>query len=70
MCSFESTEREHERLRTPIEELDFEQTIEMGACCRINWYIRCSTRRPAPPSVEVASVCSSRRLSIHKHPEP
>ena len=70
MCSFESTEREHERLRTPIEELDFEQTIDDGSLLPDQLVHPLLDEEAGPPSVDVASACSIRRLSIDNHPEP
>jgi hypothetical protein len=36
MCSFESTEREHERLRTRSRSSISNRQSAMGSCCRIN----------------------------------
>ena len=70
MCSFDSTEREHERLRTPIEKLDFEQMIDDGILLPDQPLHPLLDEEAGPPSVDVASACSIRRLPIDNHPEP
>ena len=70
MCSFESTEREHERLRTPIEKLDFEQTIDDGILLPDQLVHPLLDEEAGPPSVDIASAYSIRRLPIDQHPEP
>src|SRR5438445_2308164 len=42
----------------------------MGSCCRINWYIRCSTRRPNPRASTSLPHAGTRRLPIDNHLEP